>query len=228
MQEISQQLQQVLLRMAQACQQVARNLDDVQLLAVSKMQDASKVRAAYIAGQHHFGENYVQEALAKMEQLQDLAITWHLIGALQSNKTAEVAENFAWVHSVDRLKIAQRLSKQRPKHLPALNICLQVNIDDQESKSGCPIDAVESLVREILVLPQLSLRGLMIIPQAGNLQAFEQLANLRQQLLTTIPNLSPQVFDTLSMGMSDDLEAAIAAGSTMVRVGTAIFGQRSS
>ena len=214
MQEISQQLQQVLLRMAQACQQVARNLDDVQLLAVSKMQDASKVRAAYIAGQHHFGENYVQEALAKMEQLQDLAITWHLIGALQSNKTAEVAENFAWVHSVDRLKIAQRLSKQRPKHLPALNICLQVNIDDQESKSGCPIDAVESLVREILVLPQLSLRGLMIIPQAGNLQAFEQLANLRQQLLTTIPNLSPQVFDTLSMGMSDDLEAAIAAGST--------------
>lgn len=226
MQEISQQLQQVLQRIAQACQQVTRKTDEVQLLAVSKKQDVQAIRAAYVAGQRHFGENYVQEALEKVQQLSDLDITWHLIGALQSNKTAEVAENFAWVHSIDRLKIAQRLSKQRPAHLSPLNICLQVNIDDQQTKSGCGVDEVESLVKEILLLPRVCLRGLMIIPQAGNSQAFVQLANLRQQLLATIPNLSPQVFDTLSMGMSEDLEVAISAGSTMVRVGTAIFGQR--
>lgn len=227
MQEISQQLQQVLHRIAHACQQVARNSDAVQLLAVSKKQDVLAIRTAYAAGQRHFGENYVQEALEKIAQLKDLDISWHLIGGLQSNKTAEVAESFAWVHSVDRLKIAQRLSKQRPTHLAPLNICLQVNIDNQQSKSGCSVDEVESLVKAILLLPQLSLRGLMIIPQAGNSQAFLQLANLRQHLLATIPNLSPQVFDTLSMGMSEDLEAAISAGSTMVRVGTAIFGKRS-
>lgn len=227
MQEISQQLQQVLQRIAHACQQVTRNSDAVQLLAVSKKQDVLAIRMAYAAGQHHFGENYVQEALEKIAQLKDLDISWHLIGALQSNKTAEVAENFAWVHSVDRLKIAQRLSKQRPTHLAPLNICLQVNIDNQQTKSGCCVDEVESLIKEILLLPHLSLRGLMIIPQAGNFQAFLQLANLRQHLLATIPNLSPQVFDTLSMGMSEDLEVAISAGSTMVRVGTAIFGQRS-
>lgn len=227
MQEISQQLQQVLQRIAQACQQVTRKTDEVQLLAVSKKHDVQAIRAAYVAGQRHFGENYVQEALEKMAQLKDLDISWHLIGALQSNKTAEVAENFAWVHSVDRLKIAQRLSKQRPAYLAPLNICLQVNIDNQQTKSGCCVDEVESLVKEILLLPSVCLRGLMIIPQAGNSQAFVQLANLHQQLLATIPNLSPQVFDTLSMGMSEDLEVAISAGSTMVRVGTAIFGQRS-
>jgi hypothetical protein len=193
---------------------------------VSKKQDVLAIRAAYAAGQRHFGENYVQEALDKIQQLSDLDITWHLIGALQSNKTAEVAENFAWVHSVDRLKIAQRLSKQRPTHLAPLNICLQVNIDNQQTKSGCCVDEVESLVKEILLLPSVCLRGLMIIPQAGNSEAFLQLANLRQHLLATIPNLSPQVFDTLSMGMSEDLEVAISAGSTMVRVGTAIFGKR--
>lgn len=226
MQEISQQLQQVLRRIAHACQQVTRNSDEVQLLAVSKKQDVQAIRAAYAAGQRHFGENYVQEALEKIAQLKDLDISWHLIGALQSNKTAEVAENFAWVHSVDRLKIAQRLSKQRPTHLAPLNICLQVNIDNQQTKSGCCVDEVESLVKEILLLPSVCLRGLMIIPQAGNSEAFLQLANLRQHLLATIPNLSPQVFDTLSMGMSEDLEVAISAGSTMVRVGTAIFGKR--
>ncbi|HMV59721.1 MAG TPA: YggS family pyridoxal phosphate-dependent enzyme [Agitococcus sp.] len=228
MQQISQQLQQVIQRVNQACDKVGRNPDEVQLLAVSKKQDCTAIRAAFEAGQCHFGENYVQEALEKMQKLSDLDIAWHLIGALQSNKTLEVAESFAWVHSVDRLKIAQRLSKQRPNHLVPLNICLQVNIDDQQSKSGCQLNEVESLVKEILLLPRLSLRGLMVIPQAGNHQAFEQLANLRQQLLATIPNLSAQVFDTLSMGMSDDLEQAIAAGSTMVRVGTAIFGKRLS
>ena len=134
MQQISQQLQQVIQRVNQACDKVGRNPDEVQLLAVSKKQDCATIRAAFEAGQCHFGENYVQEALEKMQKLSDLDITWHLIGALQSNKTLEVAESFAWVHSVDRLKIAQRLSKQRPNHLVPLNICLQVNIDDQQSK----------------------------------------------------------------------------------------------
>ena len=228
MQQISQQLQQVIQRIHQACDKAGRKADEVQLLAVSKKQDCTAIRTAFVAGQHHFGENYVQEALEKIEQLNDLDISWHLIGALQSNKTAEVACHFSWVHSVDRLKIAQRLSNQRPKNLPALNICIQVNIDDQQSKSGCQLNEVESLVNEILLLPNLVLRGLMIIPQAGNYQAFMQLANLRQELLTNIPNLSPSVFDTLSMGMSDDLEQAIMAGATMVRVGTAIFGKRQS
>jgi len=226
MQEISQQLQQVLWRIAQACDKSARKADEVQLLAVSKHQQPSAIRIAYHAGQVDFGENYVQEALDKIAQLSDLPLVWHLIGALQSNKTAQVAAHFAWVHSVDRLKIAQRLSAQRPAHLPPLNICLQVNIDNQDSKSGCQVDELAVLVQSILPLPKLLLRGLMIIPQAGNEQAFAQLAKIRQHLLATIPTLNPQVFDTLSMGMSQDIEAAISAGSTMVRVGTAIFGQR--
>jgi pyridoxal phosphate enzyme (YggS family) len=226
MQEISQQLQQVLWRIAQACDKSARKADEVHLLAVSKYQQPSAIRIAYQAGQVDFGENYVQEALDKMAQLSDLPLVWHLIGALQSNKTAQVAAHFAWVHSVDRLKIAQRLSVQRPAHLPPLNICLQVNIDNQDSKSGCQVDELAVLVQSILPLPKLLLRGLMIIPQAGNEQAFAQLAKIRQHLLATIPTLNPQVFDTLSMGMSQDIEAAINAGSTMVRVGTAIFGQR--
>lgn len=226
MQEISQQLQQVIQRIASACDKAGRKADEVQLLAVSKKQTPDAIKQAYLAGQRHFGENYVQEGLSKIEALQNLEITWHLIGALQSNKTAEVAEHFTWVHSVDRLKIAQRLSNQRPLHLSPLNICLQVNIDDQESKAGCQVEDLPSLIKAILPLPQVTLRGLMIIPQAGNHQAFTQLVELRKMLLTTIPQLSPQVFDTLSMGMSDDLEAAIAAGSTWVRVGTAIFGKR--
>ena len=226
MQEISQQLQQVIQRIAIACDKTGRKVDEVLLLAVSKKQSPDAIKLAYQAGQTHFGENYVQEGLSKIEALEDLPITWHLIGALQSNKTAEVAEHFAWVHSVDRLKIAQRLSTQRPKNLPPLNICIQVNIDDQKSKSGCQVAELPALIEAILSLPQLKLRGLMIIPQEGNHQAFSQLVDLRNMLLMTIPQLSPQVFDTLSMGMSDDLEAAIAAGSTLVRVGTAIFGKR--
>lgn len=226
MQEISSQLQQVLSRIAQACDQCGRKQDEVTLLAVSKKQDIAAIQTAYKAGQIHFGENYVQEALEKINALGHLPIIWHLIGALQSNKTAEVAQHFAWVHSVDRLKIAQRLSAQRPTDLPPLQICLQVNIDQQQSKSGCTIEELPMLIQAILPLPHLVLRGLMVIPQAQNYQAFEQLAQLRQQLLVTIPHLSSQVFDTLSMGMSDDLEPAIAAGSTIVRVGTAIFGQR--
>jgi pyridoxal phosphate enzyme (YggS family) len=226
MQETSLQLQQVLCRIAQACDQVGRKHDEVQLLAVSKRQNIAAIIAAYEAGQHDFGENYVQEALEKIQKLVHLPLTWHLIGALQSNKTAEVAQHFTWVHSVDRFKIAQRLSQQRPAHLPPLQICLQVNIDEQASKSGCHVNELSALVKAILPLPNVVLRGLMIIPQAQNNQAFSQLTHIRQQLLATIPALNAQVFDTLSMGMSDDLEQAIAAGSTMVRVGTAIFGLR--
>ena len=228
MQEISSQLQQVLSRIAQACDQCGRKQDEVTLLAVSKKQTIEAIHTAYQAGQFHFGENYVQEALDKIHALAHLPITWHLIGALQSNKTAEVAQHFAWVHSIDRLKIAQRLSAQRPNGLPPLQICLQVNIDQQDSKSGCTVEELPTLIKAILPLPNLVLRGLMIIPQAQNHQAFMQLAQLREHLLATIPQLSPQVFDTLSMGMSDDLEPAIAAGSTLVRVGTAIFGQRNN
>jgi hypothetical protein len=185
------------------------------------------IRAAWGAGQRDFGENYVQEALVKMAELADLPLTWHLIGHLQSNKAADVARHFHWVHSVDRLKVAERLSALRPEGLPPLNICLQVNIDDEHSKSGCRIGDLPALVRAVLALPNLRLRGLMIIPQAGNEQAFAELVQIRQQLQQTIPELAGGQFDTLSMGMSADMEAAIRAGSTMVRVGTAIFGSRS-
>ena len=226
MQDISHHLQAVLKRMAIASSQVGRDAADIQLLAVSKTMPIAAIVAAYEAGQRHFGENYVQEALEKIQKLVHLPLTWHLIGALQSNKTAEVAQHFTWVHSVDRFKIAQRLSQQRPAHLPPLQICLQVNIDEQASKSGCHVSELSALVKAILPLPNVVLRGLMIIPQAQNYQAFTQLTHIRQQLLATIPALNAQVFDTLSMGMSDDLEQAIAAGSTMVRVGTAIFGLR--
>lgn len=226
MQDISHHLQAVLKRMAIASSQVGRDAADIQLLAVSKTMPIAAIVAAYEAGQRHFGENYVQEAVEKINTLAHLPLTWHLIGSLQSNKTAEVAAHFHWVHSIDRLKIVQRLSAQRPADLPPLNLCIQVNIDDEDSKSGCHVSDIEALVKAILPLPHVILRGLMIIPKAGNDVAFQQLTALRQHLLATIPTLDAAVFDTLSMGMSADMEAAIAAGSTMVRVGTAIFGQR--
>lgn len=228
MNDIRFSLQQVQSRLADACKAAGRETHSVRLLAVSKTQSAMIVAEAYAAGQRAFGENYVQEAIAKITTLAESCpeIEWHLIGPLQSNKTAEVAEHFAWVHSVDRLKIATRLSTQRPAHLPPLNICLQVNIDDEESKSGCQPSEIVSLVQQVIALPHLVLRGLMVIPRPDNIAAFAALAELRQQILKEIPALSPIQFDTLSMGMSADIEAAIAAGSTMVRVGTAIFGAR--
>lgn len=198
----------------------------VSLLAVSKLQPADAIRALHAAGQHDFGENYVQEALAKMAELADLDIRWHLIGPLQSNKTRVVAERFDWVHSVDRLKIAERLSAQRPEQLPPLNICLQVNIDDEDSKAGCVPDDLEALAGAVMMLPRLRLRGLMVIPRPGNHAALAALAKTHADLLARLPALSQQPFDTLSMGMSDDLDAAIAAGSSCVRVGTALFGPR--
>jgi pyridoxal phosphate enzyme (YggS family) len=216
-------------RIAQACEAAGRDRASVSLLAVSKLQPAQAVRQAQQAGQRAFGENYVQEALDKMAALTDLrpALEWHLIGPLQSNKTRTVAEAFDWVHSVDRLKIAQRLSDQRPPGLPPLNICLQVNISGEASKSGLSPEELPDVARAAAALPRLRLRGLMAIPEpAQGLEAqrapLRALRLLQQQLQAQGLDL-----DTLSMGMSDDLEAAVAEGSTMVRVGTAVFGARS-
>ena len=200
------------------------------LLAVSKTCPGSAVREAFAAGQRDFGENYVQEALAKVAELADLRaeLRWHLIGPLQSNKSREVAENFDWVHSVDRLKLAQRLSDQRPPGLAPLQVCLQVNISGEASKSGvAPADA-PALARAIAGLPRLRLRGLMAIPEvAGDLAAQRAPHRALRELLAAL-NAEGLGLDTLSMGMSGDLEAAVAEGATWVRVGTAIFGSRAA
>ena len=216
--------------MAQACAQAGRAPSAVRLLAVSKLQPAQAVREALAQGQIAFGENYVQEALDKMAALADLrpAVEWHLIGPLQSNKTRAVAEGFDWVHSVDRLKIAQRLSDQRPDHLPPLNICLQVNISGEPSKSGLLPAEVAEIAPAVAALPRLRLRGLMAIPEPlHGLEAQRAPHRALRQLQDDL-NRHGLVLDTLSMGMSDDLEAAIAEGSTLVRVGTAVFGPRAA
>ena len=210
----------------QAVKSAHRNITEVHLLAVSKTFPASAVREAYEAGQTAFGENYVQEALDKIHALSDLPLEWHFIGPLQSNKTRSIAENFAWVHSVDRLKIAERLSAQRPAHLPALNICLQVNVSREESKSGVALEEAGRLAREVATLPRLKLRGLMSIPSPASDEAqqrvpFSQMRELLEDLNSQGMNL-----DTLSMGMSLDYRAAILEGATIVRIGTAIFGNR--
>lgn len=198
----------------------------VALMAVAKTQPAARVREAVLAGVHNIGENYLQEALAKQAQLRDLDITWHFIGPIQSNKTQAIAAAFDWVHSVDRLKIAHRLSDQRPAHLGPLNICLQVNISGEASKSGLAVDEVAAVAAAVANLPGLRLRGLMAIPRPSadfeeQRQPFQQLRRLLEALAANHPGL-----DTLSMGMSADMEAAIAEGATLVRVGTAIFGPR--
>ncbi len=203
-----------------------RSEQDIALLAVSKTRPAQDLRAAFNEGQRNFGENYLQEALEKIEALKDLDICWHFIGPLQSNKTRAVAENFHWLHTVDRLKIAKRLSEQRPANLPPLNICIQVNVSDEESKSGCKPDKLEELATEIVKLPNLCLRGLMAIPKASEnsdeqRQAFARMKQLLKQLQLTHDSV-----DTLSMGMSGDMDSAIAEGATIVRIGTAIFGAR--
>lgn len=203
-----------------------REPGQVVLLAVSKRHSAAAIRLVQAAGQRDFGENYVQEGIEKIEQLSDLTITWHLIGPLQSNKTKVVAEHFDWVHSVDRLKIAQRLSAQRGADKAPLQICLQVNMDDEDSKSGCTLAELPALAEAIMALPQLCLRGLMVIPRPGNTQALYDLAKTHAELLARLPALAAMPFDTLSMGMTDDMSDAIAAGSTLVRIGTAIFGAR--
>jgi hypothetical protein len=215
-------------RIARAAQAAGRDAQSVTLLAVSKTFPADAVRAAHAAGQHAFGENYVQEALDKIETLADLraSLEWHFIGPLQSNKTRPVAEHFDWVHSVDRLKIAQRLSEQRPDNLPPLNVCLQVNVSGEASKSGVAIAEASAIAHQIATLPKLKLRGLMSIPEpAGDLDAqrapHRELRELSERL-----RHDGLALDTLSMGMSADLEAAVLEGATIVRVGTAIFGAR--
>lgn len=205
---------------------VARPADSVALLAVSKTFPADAVREAYAAGQRAFGENYLQEALQKIGALRDLPLEWHFIGPIQSNKTRDIAENFAWVHGVDRLKIAQRLSEQRPDTLPPLNFCLQVNVSGEASKSGIAPEEVEALALQVATLPRLKLRGLMAIPAPADdpAQQRKPFAQMRE-LLETL-NAHGLQLDTLSMGMSHDFPAAIAEGATMVRIGAAIFGKR--
>lgn len=225
---IAENLATVRQRVACACAQAGRTPDSVHLLAVSKTCPADAVRQAHAAGQRAFGENYVQEALDKIAALADLRsdLVWHLIGPLQSNKTRVVAEHFDWVHTVDRLKVAERLSAQRPAHLPALNICLQVNISGEASKSGVTLTELPALAEAVAALPRLRLRGLMAIPEpAEELAAQRRPHRALAQALAALP--AGTGLDTLSMGMSADLEAAVLEGATLVRIGTAIFGARS-
>ena len=213
-------------RIAENC---GREPGDIQLLAVSKTRTPDEIRAAAAAGLSAFGENYLQEALDKIDALSDLAIDWHFIGPIQSNKTRPVAEHFAWVHTVDRLKIARRLSDQRPGHLPPLNICLQVNIDGEASKSGAAPDELKELALAVAQLPNIRLRGLMAIPAPSDDSEAQRQPFFRlRQLLDTLRAGAPALadLDTLSMGMSADMAAAIAEGATIVRIGTAIFGPR--
>ena len=223
---IASNLQAVRARIAAACAQAGRSAAQVALLAVSKTQPVQAVRAAYDAGQRAFGENYVQEGVDKIAALADLpGLEWHCIGPLQSNKTRPVAEHFDWVHSVDRLKIAERLSAQRPADKPPLNVCIEVNIDGGASKSGvAPADAL-ALAQAVNTLPGLRLRGLMTIPDPASPAQIRASHARARQLLDTL-RAAGLPLDTLSMGMSADLEAAIAEGATLVRVGTAIFGAR--
>lgn len=223
MSTIADNILQVSSRIQAATQAANRSEDSVQLLAVSKTKPAQALREAYAAGLRNFGENYLQEALGKQLELADLPLIWHFIGPIQSNKTRSIAEHFAWVHSVDRLKIAQRLSEQRPADLPPLNICIQVNVSGEASKSGCTPQDLPALAQAISVLPRLKLRGLMAIPEPTEDRAEQDAAFAAVQKLQASLDLP---LDTLSMGMSHDLESAIAQGATWVRIGTALFGAR--
>nr|MBP8203545.1 YggS family pyridoxal phosphate-dependent enzyme [Pseudomonas sp.] len=216
MSTIAENIAKVGVRIREAAQASQRDCASIGLLAVSKTKPAEAIRQAFSAGTHDFGENYLQEALDKQLELSDLALTWHFIGPIQSNKTKSIAEHFSWVHSVDRLKVAERLSAQRPAHLPPLNICLQVNVSGEASKSGCSPDELTALAQAVTQLPNLQLRGLMTIPEPTDnpteqRAAFARLRELQQGLHLGL--------DTLSMGMSHDLEAAIAEGATWVRIG---------
>ncbi|MEX3762613.1 YggS family pyridoxal phosphate-dependent enzyme [Paraburkholderia phenoliruptrix] len=228
MPDLIHNLEAVQQRIAMAAHVAGRDARSIALLAVSKTFPAEDVRAAHAAGQRAFGENYVQEALTKIEALADFraSLEWHFIGPLQSNKTRPVAEHFDWVHSVDRLKIAQRLSEQRPDALPPLNVCLQVNISGEASKSGVSVDEAMQVARDIAALPRLRLRGLMAIPEpAGGIDE-QRVPHRRLRELFERLRSDGLALDTLSMGMSSDLEAAVLEGATIVRVGTAIFGAR--
>jgi PLP dependent protein len=204
----------------------AKRPDTVILVAVSKTQPAEKIREAYLAGQTHFGENYLQEALDKQKQLQDCAIVWHFIGPIQSNKTTLIAEHFDWVHSVDRLKVAQRLASARPSHLPPLNICIQINSSLEDSKSGVAAEELKSFAEAISQMPQLKLRGLMAIPAPTNDEILQRAQfKIVHDAFVNLQQFEHKI-DTLSIGMSTDFEAAILEGATMIRVGSALFGAR--
>jgi pyridoxal phosphate enzyme (YggS family) len=226
MDTVEKRLQAVKFRIQEAARACGRDPREIVLVAVSKTFPPDVMRAAYAAGQRDFGESYAQEAIAKMEALADLDLRWHFIGPLQSNKTRPVAERFDWVHSVDRSKVAERLSAQRPEGLPPLQVCVQVNVSGEATKSGVMPGEAKALAHEVAALPRLALRGLMTLPEPTEDTAVQRrrfaalaalLAELRDEGLAV---------DTLSMGMSDDLESAIACGSTLARVGTAIFGAR--
>ena len=226
MSSIADNIGSVTRRIQKATLQAGREPGAVHLLAVSKTRPPEDLRETFAAGQHAFGENYLQEALEKIEALSDLdGLEWHFIGPIQSNKTRDIAAHFDWVHTVDRAKVARRLNEQRPDHLPPLNVCIQVNVDDEASKSGVALDQVEALAAGFADWPRLRLRGLMAIPRAdntdGNRAAFRQLAMTLSQLRNTMPGL-----DTLSMGMSADYAVAIEEGATVIRLGTALFGPR--
>ena len=223
MQDIAARLAELQRTLGECARDHGRRADSVALLAVSKRQPASAIAAAYAAGQHAFGENYVQEALVKIAALSALAIEWHFIGPLQGNKTAEVAANFSWVHSLDRVRIATRLNAQRPRTLPPLNVCIQVNVSGEASKHGICAEQLPALAQAVASLPQLRLRGLMTLPAptvdvAAQRAAFATLARLAAACAPPL--------DTLSMGTSADFAAAIAEGATWVRIGTALFGPR--
>ena len=223
--------QQVLSQIENICRKCEISAEKVTLLAVSKTQPADVIRAMHAAGQHIFAENYLQEALGKQAELMDLAIEWHFIGQIQRNKTRDLAAHFSWVHGVDRLIIAQRLSQHLAEQFEKtgvapspLNICIQVNIDHEDSKAGCMPDALAELVEQISVLPHLALRGVMVIPEKNHQDAFVRAQALFKAV--RVKHVAAECWDTLSMGMSGDFADAIAAGSTMIRVGTALFGAR--
>lgn len=211
---------------AQAAKTAHRDAAEVSLLAVSKTFPAAAVREAYRAGQTAFGENYVQEALEKIHALRDLPLEWHFIGPMQSNKTRAIAETFAWVHSVDRLRIAERLSAQRPPHMPPLNVCLQVNVSGEATKSGVAPEAAAQLAHGVMQLPHLRLRGLMAIPSPATGETQQRVPFAQMKALLEQLRAQGIALDTLSMGMSHDYQAAIMEGATIVRIGTAIFGAR--
>jgi PLP dependent protein len=225
---IADKLLQVRARIAQACASASRPVQSVTLLVVTKTYGPEAVREAFEAGERLFGENYAQEGVDKIAALGELrnSIEWHLIGPLQSNKTRVVAEHFDWVHSVDRLKIAQRLSEQRPVHLPPLQVCLQVNISGEASKSGLMPDEVPAVAHAVAKLPRLVLRGLMAIPEPAADFAAQRVPHSQLRELLQSLQAEGLALDTLSIGMSADLEAAIAEGATLVRIGSAIFGER--
>ena len=225
MNDIKQRLAKINSQIRHAEMAAGREKGSVQLLAVSKTKPAMDIAIAYQAGQRRFGESYLQEALKKQQELAAFDISWHFIGPIQSNKTRPIAAHFSWVHSVDRLKIAKRLSEQRPAHLPALNICLQVNISAENTKSGVTLAELPQLIKQVSGLPNIKLRGVMAIPES--VSDYESQRQPYRSLYQAVKQLDMAELDTFSFGMTGDLKAAIVEGSTIVRIGTALFGARS-